>query len=208
MNSSTYIRFIRPTLTPTRASFYDLYLVGESDPNGEMDEVSERELFFITYSSHADLPWIYAIMTRMERQRLIGESSLDYLDIFRPELYGDDEGVLEDPENQFVAIPGKGDNADVKGNRETDLRLFCFKPNNKTLIYLNGYAHGGVDGLVQARTALWQHHPEFAPRGFRLLSVVKAIHLCNNLRLKSTGGYENIVQGSEVFDFDLSDYLQ
>lgn len=192
MNSSTFIRHYKRT---TRAVFYDLYL---KDEDG-----SEYSSFSTKYAKHPYYTRIAALKNHLELIPRVPDSLADLQDAFdRTENFDD---------SRTVALPGKGINYGIIKGRLADLRLFCFKPNDKTLIYLNGYGKRGLLGTDAWFEGMWQNHPEFGVRGKRLLTVLTGIDRALDfgaLEYHQNGGYVDSRTGMLIKkDFDLTEYL-
>ncbi|MDP4230116.1 MAG: hypothetical protein Q8916_06885 [Bacteroidota bacterium] len=182
MNSFTHLKLIKQT---GRGFFYALYCEGE--------EYSEFGAFLREYGNHPEFEFIRAIIKQLHR-RVIGESNMNEYPFFRP------EGAL-------IAIPGKDDNDGIVAGSEIGLRLFCFMPNNKTLVYLNGYHHNGI-------TCDYNVHPNYAHKARRITQAVNGIKKAESLgyiKLAPTGGYYEddalriLIRNKE--EFNLTEYL-
>ena len=146
------------------------------------------------YKDNDEFEYIPAIIRHLHRH-VIGESSLDKVDFFRPE-------------GELVAIPGKENNENIVEGIDVGLRVFCYKPNNKTLVYLNGYHHDGIMGD-------YRRHPNFAHKSPRIMQAVHALILGEKMgyvHLDPNGGYyedrrfQKLITRKE--EFDLTEYLK
>jgi hypothetical protein len=180
-NSFTHLRLIRRNNV---AHFYALHCKGHVGSEG-MNFARDHYL-------HNEFHYIWDIYWRLLR-RGGGKSDLTYEKFFRPE-------------NKYIAIPSPDRNGGIVWGNKVGLRLFCFQPNNKTLVFLNGYDHAGI-------TCDFRQHPNFKHKCQRMDDSINALERAEGsaIFLSPSGGYYKDKHFSELIenrnDFNLTDFL-